>query len=88
MAQILVTYDTKEKTLTVSQDGNILQNVEGISFSEKYDSDGEFNMAICMCDENENDDMKTVHYMYAKKMQEQKVPEKVLAYLNSFNKTK
>ena len=86
MAQILVTYNTIEKTLTVSQDGNVLQNVDGVSFMEKYDSPGEFNMAICMCDEDENNDMKTTHYMYAKKIQEQKVPEQVLAYLNSFNK--
>ena len=88
MAQILVTYDTKEKTLTVSQDGNILDNIENVNFCKCYDEDDVYSMNIATHYKDEASDIKTAYYMYAKKIAEQKVPEKVLVYLNSFNQNK
>ncbi len=45
MAKVTVEFDTKEKTLNISMEGESLDNVRGVEFFKDFDSE-EFHMSL------------------------------------------
>ena len=45
MAKVIVEFDTKEKTLNVSMEGESLDNIRGVEFFRDFDSE-DFHMSL------------------------------------------
>lgn len=88
MAKIVATFDTVDKTLEVTQDGETLDNVTSVSFSQSmgYMSDnGDMCCYITMMDKDEENDMKTSHTLMASADQN-KAKGDILDYMKNFVK--
>ena len=81
MAKVTVEYDTNDKSLEVTMDGEKLENVDNISFNCKqslYDynhdhddeEDDEYTMMICMNEKDEEHDYRHVTHIHAAEAQE------------------
>lgn len=62
MAKIVAEFDSKDKTLVVTQDGKKLKNVTSFSVYKGYEDEHYLN--VNMSEEYEEDDMKMSHTMY------------------------
>lgn len=59
MAKFIAEFDTKEKTLTLTKNGEALANVVGASFGCSWDDKEEFCCDIVMATKDEADDIRS-----------------------------
>ena len=80
MAKFVAEFDSKEKTLVLKKDGEVISDIDSISFYNKNydwdkDDDDEFCMSVNLRTKDENDGTRTTTTVCAS----EKVPEHVTA---------
>lgn len=84
MADIVASFNTKSKELSVTVDGKAVANVFEASFYKSYSDEDDFRCGIGTCEKNEDDDCVTMTRLMAAASPEGKLLAKSVAEDKAF----